>query len=348
MTFDEDSMEKAYKMLESTEKFCDVGDGVFGHMFKDQSRRAEIHSLTAHEKLYRKCIIADCLLFEAILAFLKQGLAGYIKGGFILRKAWKMYVKVYNEAEKLCATPSPITPGSSSPLAEDDYDGMDDLMDGKVENGYGIDASTRDSEGKTSEMLEKMMLEDLPIGAAPVNSSSGTTSDETSAESELLVATQSVTSVPAAKPIDMKSIPWDDDGYVFESPVKDLQDQDTRLRAAVYFGYGLMNLCISLIPPKLLKVANLLGFKGDRQFGLQALKYVSNSQDVKAPLARSAIIDDDDGVKIYFRLALLWYHTIIRPFFALDDKQDAGMLCNCECNCETFLFHHRHYVMYSS
>lgn len=283
MTFDEDSMEKAYKMLESTEKFCDIGDGVFGQMFKDHARRAEIHSLTAHEKLYRKCIIADCLLFEAILAFLKQGIAGYIKGGFILRKAWKMYMKVYHEAEKLCASPSPITPGSGSPLLEDNYDGVE--SNGKVENGYGIGEGSGSSTENGSDMLKNLGLEDLPIGAAPVNSGSidstdiGTTADETDG---LLVATRSV----AAKTKDLHSIPWDDDSFVFESPVRELQDQDTRLRAAVYFGYGIMNLCISLIPPKLLRVANLLGFKGDRQFGLQALKYVSNSQDVKAPLAR--------------------------------------------------------------
>ena len=281
MTFDEDSMEKAYKMLESTEKFCDVGDGVFGQMFKDQTRRAEIHKLTPHEKLFRKSIIADCLLFEAILAFLKQGIAGYVKGGFILRKAWKMYMKVYQEAEKLCASPSPITPGSGSPLPEDNYDGMDENggAHSKIENGHGIGES-----GNTPESLENL---NSPIGPAPINTSgsfdstdTGTTNDETD---DILVPTASA---PVAKTSDRQSIPWDDDDYVFESPVKELQDQDTRLRAAVYFGYGLMNLCISLIPPKLLKVANLLGFKGDRQFGLQALKYVSNSQDVKAPLAR--------------------------------------------------------------
>ena len=318
MTFDEDSMEKAYKMLESTEKFCDVGDGVFGQMFKDHSRRAEIHSLTPHEKLYRKCIIADCLLFEAILAFLKQGIAGYIKGGFILRKAWKMYVKVYHEAEKLCASPSPITLGTS--FTEDEHDGMDDNSgaNGKLENGYGIGDSS--SEGKA---LENLSLEDLPIGAAPVNSGSGDTRGDDIDIDDLRVATVSATTVLPAKASNLRSIPWDDDNYVFDSPVKELQDQDTRLRAAVYFGYGIMNLCISLIPPKLLKVANLLGFKGDRQFGLQALKYVSNSQDVKAPLARLGIFDVN-GAKINFRLALLWYHTIIRPFFALDNKQDAG------------------------
>ena len=59
-----------------------------------------------------------------------------------------------------------------------------------------------------------------------------------------------------------------------------------RLRGAVYFGYGIMNIVLSLIPPKLMKLANLFGFSGDRRLGLQALEFASHSQDMKAPLAR--------------------------------------------------------------
>lgn len=51
------------------------------------------------------------------------------------------------------------------------------------------------------------------------------------------------------------------------------------------FGYGLFHLCISMVPPHLLKIVNLLGFPGDRSQGLTALSYASESQDMKAPLA---------------------------------------------------------------
>ena len=54
----------------------------------------------------------------------------------------------------------------------------------------------------------------------------------------------------------------------------------------MYFGYGIMNIVLSLIPPKLMKLANLFGFSGDRRLGLQALEFASHSQDMKAPLAR--------------------------------------------------------------
>ena len=68
--------------------------------------------------------------------------------------------------------------------------------------------------------------------------------------------------------------------------IQSLEPEDCRLRGAVYFGYGLMNIIMSLIPPKLMKLANLFGFHGSRRIGLQALEFASNSQDMKAPLAR--------------------------------------------------------------
>ena len=70
------------------------------------------------------------------------------------------------------------------------------------------------------------------------------------------------------------------------TPIQTLDHEDTRLRGAVYFGYGLMNIIMSLIPPKLMKLANLFGFRGDRRVGLEALEYACRSQDIKAPLAR--------------------------------------------------------------
>lgn len=58
-----------------------------------------------------------------------------------------------------------------------------------------------------------------------------------------------------------------------------------RLKGSVSFGYGLFHLCISMVPPHLLKIINLLGFPGDRLQGLSSLMYASESKDMKAPLA---------------------------------------------------------------
>ena len=58
------------------------------------------------------------------------------------------------------------------------------------------------------------------------------------------------------------------------------------LQSAVSCGYGLFHLAISLVPPKLLKFCHLLGFSGNRDVGVQALNLASQSEDMKAPVAR--------------------------------------------------------------
>lgn len=89
------------------------------------------------------------------------------------------------------------------------------------------------------------------------------------------------------------------DGNDNEIPIEVLD----RLQGAVNFGYGTFQICISMIPPKILKIIEFLGFEGDRGIGLTALNYTCNSDALNAPLAT---------------VGLLWYHTVLRPFFALD------------------------------
>ncbi|XP_028406019.1 tetratricopeptide repeat protein 39C-like [Dendronephthya gigantea] len=77
------------------------------------------------------------------------------------------------------------------------------------------------------------------------------------------------------------------------------------VQAAIAFGYGLFNLVVSLTPPKVLQLAQMLGFHGNQGLGLVCLKYVCQSQNVKAELSR---------------LGLLWYHAIVRPMYSFDDN----------------------------
>ena len=58
-----------------------------------------------------------------------------------------------------------------------------------------------------------------------------------------------------------------------------------RLYGAVCFGYGAFNLCVSLVPPHLLRIVNMMGFSGDRITGIKSLEVASHSEDMKAPLA---------------------------------------------------------------
>ena len=59
-----------------------------------------------------------------------------------------------------------------------------------------------------------------------------------------------------------------------------------RLHGAVNFGYGSMQLALSLLPSKVLKVVEFLGYDTDRNTALKALYTASASRDLRAPLAR--------------------------------------------------------------
>ncbi|XP_070277373.1 tetratricopeptide repeat protein 39C isoform X2 [Myotis yumanensis] len=222
MTFEEEKMQLACDDLRTTEKLCEseeagVIETIKNKIKKNADTRKSAPSMV--DRLQRQIIIADCQVYLAVLSFVKQELSAYIKGGWILRKAWKIYNKCYLDINALQELHQRRPPGEPSPA------------DAANDNHAAAD-------GVSEETL-------------------------------------------------------------------------SRLRGAVSFGYGLFHLCISMVPPNLLKIINLLGFPGDRRQGLSSLMYASESKDMKAPLAT---------------LALLWFHTVVRPFFALDGSDSRAGL----------------------
>ncbi|XP_006634105.1 tetratricopeptide repeat protein 39C [Lepisosteus oculatus] len=214
MTFEEEKMHMACEDLKTTEKLCESDDTGVIETIKNKIKRntdSQRSTSSVVDRLQRQIIVADCQVYLAVLSFVKQELSAYIKGGWILRKAWKIYNKCYSDISLLQDSCQKRTSQGSLP--------SDQAND-----------NTLSQEGLSAESL-------------------------------------------------------------------------SRLKGSVSFGYGLFHLCISMVPPHLLKIINLLGFPGDRLQGLSSLMYASESKDMKAPLAT---------------LALLWYHTVVRPFFALD------------------------------
>ncbi|XP_028832866.1 tetratricopeptide repeat protein 39C-like [Denticeps clupeoides] len=229
MTFEEEKMQVAWDDLRATEKLCESdGTGVI-ETIKNKIKKStdsQQSEFALMERLQRQIILADCQVYLAVLSFIKQELSAYIKGGWILRKAWKIYNKCHSDISQL-----------------------QENFEKKNSNQQGTPRS----------------------------------SHTTSSSSDQSNHNQEVNSLPKEGRLSVETL--------------------ARLKGSVSFGYGLFHLCISMVPPHLLKIINLLGFPGDRQQGLSSLTYASESKDMKAPLAT---------------LALLWYHTVVQPFFALD------------------------------
>lgn len=245
MSFEEETIDRALKVLEETEKKCQVGDGFVKSVKKKFSKKKKKEGqLSVEDRIQRQVIVGDSLLYQAILVFTGQDIPSYVKGGWLLRKAWKIYEKLYKEMTSLRENGGKLKPIAS----------MNSMKSVPSQNS----------------------MKNSPSQNSLSNSSVGSSSETT-------------------------------DGNDNEIPLEVLD----RLQGAVNFGYGTFQICISMIPPKILKIIEFLGFEGDREIGLKALVFASNSKDMKAPLAT---------------LGLLWYHTVLRPFFALDGANgyDAG------------------------
>lgn len=252
--------------------------------------------------------------------FLKQGFSSYVKGGYILRKAWKMYEKINEEMEQLCKSPCPIVVDATSPqdrhVGTSMFDSNGDVPLGNLHNGNGkggqdsVDTLTGSLPGLLSdigEVADKIEEEVIKHDKLKDNDD-----DNDSVDIDIPGFVRRTSNVEL-----IGSNKKNSSGYslpeIANPTVKSLDDEESRLRGGIYFGYGLMNIVVSLIPPKLMKLANLFGFHGSRKVGLQALEYSSHSQDMKAPLARwvGVIMSHDIITMVYVTLDCLFCGTTL-------------------------------------
>ncbi|XP_066538086.1 tetratricopeptide repeat protein 39C-like isoform X2 [Hoplias malabaricus] len=289
MTFEEEKMQVACEDLRATERLCECDSVGVIETIKNKIRKSQVESQRSEvammERLQRLIIVADCQVYLAVLSFVRQELSAYIKAGWILRKAWKMYNKCYTDISQLqeaCQRRSSAPQGALSTHQATQSQQHPLLVEGQEE--------------LCADQYTANQKSDLP--PAPKDG-------HTTGQSE-----DSLQSQHQGKHSSRRHKPSPKANLRYESGVT--AESLSRLKGSVSFGYGLFHLCISMVPPHLLKIINLLGFPGDRQQGLTSLTYASESKDMKAPLAT---------------LALLWYHTVVQPFFALDGSEtEAGLL----------------------
>lgn len=287
MTFEEEHLKNAMKVLHETEKKCSSKDGF--HKSSGKKSKASKRIVSIEEKLQKQIIIADCVIHQAILTFLNQDIPSYIKGGWLLRKAYKNYEKLYKQISKMYTDSLENKGiGVSATVAEFSFGFQNDENDVKsvssdvsdISAEYHVTGSKEQVTFTSANEIEELAQEAESVLELADNSKKNANSKESSSSKE------SQSSVLSHEVIE-------------------------RLLGSVSVGYGAFQLMISLIPPKILKIIEFLGFDGDREVGLKALQFASQTKDMKAPLAS---------------LGVIWYHTVIRPFFALDGNSvDAGV-----------------------
>nr|XP_054756969.1 tetratricopeptide repeat protein 39C-like [Lytechinus pictus] len=256
MTYEDDKLDAAMEDIKETDKLCNSYQDGFMKSLKHRilKKDSSESKLSVEERLQRRILSADCQLYMAMLIFSRNEVTGFIKGGWLIRKGYKLYEKAYRDIGKVY-----------------------------------------EARGEKMEETPVMLVEDASA-ALEMEPNSNSMSAESASNHNNEVAT-----------LDLE----DDASLSQKDLVAVEEDALARLKGGVSFGYGVLQLVISMMPPNLLTVVNLLGFHGNKEFGLKCLDTASHSTDMKAPLAM---------------LTLLWYHTVVRPFFGIDSKNKASCI----------------------
>ncbi|THW59648.1 hypothetical protein D6D20_06350 [Aureobasidium pullulans] len=257
-------------MREASERLGQAESAAYDHQ-----RRADKDAY--HSKIYPPgseyaLCLAESQLMSAVVAVLNESLSESIKGFYKLRKAYvalqeiadaeKRYLKgrsstsvgststksTVNSAPSIAST-SNATSVSGQTLVAQDEDDDDDFVDADESIAAAATPTTYQGHLESKELESK--LGNLSI--RPASSS---------------------TQVPAAPVIE------EDDFSEFSNHPVDLF-----IHSGSNLCFGLLQLMLSLIPPAFSKLLYIIGFKGDRELGIQMLWRATQYSNVNGAMA---------------------------------------------------------------
>jgi len=318
MTFEEDKMAKSLTTLRAMEKRCSSNLswspsfssfqsmksrlwGAQAGLSHQQTQNAKVRS--AALKLEQQIILADCQVLAAILNFINQDWGSYMKGAWVLRRAWKIYQRTYTDIRRHYIKRIGLGGNSiAPPPPSHQMRGGPAVGSAQNRSSSSVANSTSPSTSSSSSSNNGSPIKEIPsIGSTCNNRVSHSVSVPLNLFNVMHKQADLNNPAGGSPAGDQGTLPNNKSDMDAASLIPPVTIR--RLMAAVSFGYGLFHLAVSLLPPKLLNVIHFLGFEGDRQTGIQALHFARQGNDMRGPLAT---------------LALLWFHTIVRPFFGLD------------------------------
>nr|CAH7769323.1 unnamed protein product [Callosobruchus chinensis] len=259
MSYEEEKLTKAIQVLKDLEKRCATQSGWLKQVTQRVFSFSQVDSKSEQslaEQLETQIILADSQVCIAILTFLQQDLSAYLKGGWVLRKAWKVYQKVYKDIltlynEKIGQLQLPDPSQSLSPSPE--------LPNESVDEDLAAPSDIWD-------------VPDLKVGK-----------NGYSHQNSHLPHSRSANLKPSNPP----------------SPSKTSRMSHLR---------------------KSMSVSNALS---NRQHFWSARMDSFSSSSISFYNISSLLSSED------YTLSLLWYHTIVRPFYAIDGTNvQAGVECS--------------------
>lgn len=244
---------------------------------------------------------AEAQLMGAIISVMHESLTEGIKGFYKLRKAFIALDAIMEEEAKVLAAHQ----GNGAAKASTSLDSEKDAAEGQKSSESDSDLEFVDAEEATDDrptsatyaghlekvnsksapgsVLEKPM-DDLSLETADVTTASalGTTPDSPSSQGDPKAPLRTL-----PRRIGLSAGP---DSAIFNNPV------DAFVHSGANMCFGILLLIISMVPPAFSKLLYIIGFKGDRDRGVQMLWQSTKFSNVNGGVAGLMLLAYYNGI----------------------------------------------------
>ncbi|KAI1504587.1 breast cancer protein [Biscogniauxia marginata] len=262
-------------MMEASTRLNDCENSAWNEMKKAQKEAATTNG--NENRIYPPgseyaLVLAEAQLMSAIVAVLHESLTEGIKGFYKLRKAFitldgimeaesaylkKRGLQPNGSAKK--ATPSPEKmPGGFDDNSDDNNDDADDT------DLEFVDADESHSGEQTPSQYEGHL---------------GKVSEPEKKLKELSLNSDEKSTVSGEKPAVKSGFGGGPDSDIFTDPV------DIFIHSGANMCFGVLLLIISMVPPAFSRLLSIIGFKGDRERGVQMLWQSSQFNNINGAVA---------------------------------------------------------------
>ncbi|CAO3657502.1 unnamed protein product [Mucor hiemalis] len=244
-------------------------------------------------------LATNCMLMSSTIQFLRNSWLEYMKAAYKLRKAYKLYEQMFESltgqkaSEYASALRSnhnmfPSTPPSST-----------------TTTSSTTSSSSRRSESAATttpfEQQHPMNNNNLSISAIFANSPQVKTSWNEKRISLFHIPSPAAIGNLKKRPMSTHNLPIDNIPSSYDAYLV----IDNAIESGIFFGIGLFSLVFSLLPPRVNKILNTLGFHSSRPFALHSLQRSFKNQGLYSSLSALSLLAYYTNLSLFIHPQLL-------------------------------------------
>ncbi|KAI8088511.1 hypothetical protein BDF21DRAFT_378719 [Thamnidium elegans] len=226
---------------------------------------------TKNPEIQYELLATNCMLMSSTIQFLRNSWLEYMKATYKLRKAYKLYEQMFES----------LTGQKASEYASQQHSGNTISLSSLLANSPHVKASWNE---------KRISLFHIP----PTSSSRKSSIDSGHSNTQTKLKRRPMSNLDLLCSIE--NMPSSCDSFVAI---------DNAIESGIFFGTGLFSLIFSLLPPRVNRILNTLGFHSSRPFALHLLQRSFKNQGLYSSLSALSLLAYYTNLSLFIHPQLL-------------------------------------------